>query len=348
MINKYSCLFIITAVLFISCSSKIKNIGPKEELVKFNTLKNITTFEQLFTPKDSMFFENTSKGLLGFPTAAYIINDTTIVIKDFSSIKRIIKKYAVKGQFKCDIGNNGEGPGEYRTPVLVACSEKYIIVYDNSQSKVMLYNNENNCYLKSWSVDKQYIAMQHYNNEILMLRINNAEKEYILDYYDINGALQAKDVSFPVRYSEKMRYLPKYKIGFEVLGDNLILVSACDFICQCFNLKKEEYEWCSNELPSKVIRLEPLTNNSIITTEWAMRQPSVQGVLLFKNGLLIVRETNKLLFYDMHGNYITKIDRRSGPLFTDGEYLYELWMPKNHGYGLSNYWMKKYEFNYKR
>lgn len=337
-INIYKLAYFFCLTVLIGCrgtkkSNDYKPLPPNKHLEKY---ANVSNFDSLFSLTDSIQLENSNDAILGYAWEASRTKNTFIV-SDPIGVKSV-KAYNNVGNFIDKIGGNGRGPDEYISPDLLAANSEYVVIYDPTQMKIIIFSNSLQ-YINSWKVSHYIEQIQLDNkNRLIILRKFGFGYKRDLDIYDLEGNV-IYSVVLPKSSKEVNRIFlfgGSYKIA--VRDDRLYYIGADEYKILCFNLNKREFEWVSNELPN-IIKIPDIPANLSSRKRIAWMKENytpLRGFYVFDIGLEIIHVPNNFLLYDNYGNYLTKIYVKDEDkiYFSQGNDLYEVTFPEEMGNGV--------------
>lgn len=345
---------IILLLFLISCKEKKESImprydagelKPKKSIIQFENLQRENDFNKIFKETGNIYLDTAKEGLLADIRTIMAYKEDLIVVDYFRS--RIIKRYNQKGKFLGNIGKTGEGPGEYRFPKLVENIQNYLIVFDETQLRVNIYDLEKNSCVKSWKTKKNYNGIAAAGSEIAFHRDYYAgegqESENAFDFYSIDGELLYTGYLLPYTNLKLLRELGLMHLGCVTQGANLLFSGSDDLKITAFNIERKRAVWQTQELPAGIYVNQ-------VPGDKEFRRFVTHKLLSFQNGLNILEllSLNKSMvmyfaFYDNNGNYINYSKVDGGNYLTDGKYLYSVCQPEKINGKVTNYHLKKYE-----
>lgn len=325
-------IYIIILLFLSGCTDnkESSDYKPLELDASFLKYKEVSDIKKLFELIDTVKLENSKESIIGYVWDAQK-NQDNFIIADPIGVKSV-KVYNEDGIFIQNLGRNGQGPEEYNTPDLLAVNDKYIVIYDPSQMKIIIFNNKFE-FIKSWKLKyfAEGISISNEDKVIILRKPDSVDGDFKIDLYDIEGNLK-KSIVLPESLRKKnRRFLFGKSYRIMVQTDKIFYIGADEFKILCYNLNEERIEWASNKLPD-IIKIPdiPTELNSRSRIEWMKENYTpLNGFYIFNNGLQIVHIPGYFLLYDNHGNYLTnvKVDDKEKIYFSKNNNLYAVTFP---------------------
>jgi len=339
------------SLIILSCKqnnedySTLKPINYKDDESKYELYKGAKEFKDVFNEVYEISLDTAAKGIMAdiYKIASY---GEDIIAVDYHKVGNI-KRYDKEGKYENDIGKNGRGPGEYKTPALVGVMYDSLIVYDDMERRVNVYNLNDNSFVRTWGVKNRYNGMAIIKNNIYLHRslgnTSESKDENVFDSFNPAGDLMYTGNFPPYSNGNLVKLSGVFNLGFVSQGNNILVVCSDDLIINAFDVEKRKMIWRSNELPGRI----NVDQNSKSKKDNCF----VHNLFAFNDGLIVLEllliENNKgkivFALYDRGGNYLSSINVAPGIYYADGKYLYYLSEPKKINNNYSNFGLKKYE-----
>ena len=182
-------IFLIICILFSGCNSHTKHVA--EDAMEFHTID----FEKSFETEKQMLISEIADTVeyLELKTPEDIIITRIYQLKQFEDNLIVISRGAVylfcrNGQFLRQIGNIGQGPGEYpyAFDVEIDAKKKEIVVTDGMQ---LLFYNFDGYFLRKQKLDSEYIINMDISDSILWSgqMISSERDKYYAVAYSLNS-----------------------------------------------------------------------------------------------------------------------------------------------------------------
>lgn len=334
-------------VLFAGCKNdkEYKPLNKNQALSE--KYKNITDFNQLLLLSNNIVFSENNNNFVG-EIRRVILEANKIYVADATTTKSVFC-YDENGRFRNKVGKYGLGPSEYTSSTLIASNEKYLIIYDQGQKKILLYT-ANNDYSTEIKLKYNYAAISMCSDGVFLLRYeygNNMKlNNVIIDVYDFNMSF-ARNIKLPItEMNNKYINLAELNLGFIVTTKYIYYASPADFKIRCLNKTTGEIVWISS--PPRMVNTEdvPADQSFESIAKWFKSHSKFFGFHVMDNGLIIMHTDYNFLLYDDNGNYLTYVKALPGMYYDNGKSLYRLIdATKNENNELNSNKLEKYDFN---
>lgn len=303
--------------LFLSCAENRndKLLHPGQPDVNLIKLKNATQFDSIFIISDSIQLDNSHEAIIGTTWEAIIFNNNIIISDPFDT--KLIKAFNIHGNFITKVGRNGNGPGEYISPDLIASNSELIVIYDPVNLRINIYDNDFK-FVNSWSLDfyVENLAVNEYH--IVLLRKNGMGYKYDFDIYDFKGEKVFSENLPKSNMENQRKYLFGGSYKIKIKDNNLYYIGADEYIIYCYDLSQKKYLWKSNFIP-EVIKTPEIPSNLSYRDRisWMKNNyTSLYNFIVLDEGILIIHIKGKLILFDSFGNYLTTLN------ISDSERIY--------------------------
>lgn len=309
--KRFVVIYYFIIALFTTCNTQTdKNnpeysddLGPVKPLNTFELVKN-SDFDQLFQLRDSIHLASDSAALINKPLTVRIYKDKFIISDLLGS--RTIKVFTNSGHYSGQIGNNGSGPGEYKSAELLEIINDELFVYDPSLNRVSVFDLNSHRYLRNWKTDKFYASSTSVDNKLVFLCKYGYGYENDFDVWDINGNKISSKKFAKSRGEQKRIHMFGGSFQLTSIHDNILYCGADEFRIICYDINKEKHLWISNTFPSELkVPAELPINVRELGIKWMLQNYSSLKYLLTLDDRLILLFADKyILMYDDGGNYL--------------------------------------------
>lgn len=143
LFNENRCFWIVFLLLFtlLSACSEQREITIPEE---FAALENLSVYPSDSEPEYDIYLErevtfgDTEDVLLGSWLSAVVDNQDRVFIADYQ--QTVLHLYNPDGSYNRQIGQEGEGPGEYRNLSVIRTDDQYLHLMDRNLNRITRYN----------------------------------------------------------------------------------------------------------------------------------------------------------------------------------------------------------------
>lgn len=323
---------IVFIIISLSCSSKkqneeltTKDLAP-ERIKNDMFIDSLNSFDELFYLKKKISLETVSQALLGKPWDMIVSNDK-IIINDLMSTGTI-HIFSIEGNYIGQLGNKGEGPGEYKSPEKMVIINDEIFVYDPILLKINVYNLNKLNYLRSWKVKNFFESMISINNNIVVLNKIGMGYESDFEIFDTNGN-KIKSGNFAKSNSEKKRrYMFGGSFRLSSIDDKLLYIGADEYKIICYDIKLNKHLWISQEIPTELKVPNDLpVNVRELGIKWMKENySSLINFFVLNNSMINILADDFFIIYDKYGKF-RKTFKNPNPnnyFTTDNKYLYSV------------------------
>src|SRR5699024_649967 len=202
-------ILILTFIIWCSCDSEKKSFSG-EEVVFFKNSDEPAEFENVFSLADSFSFD------FGSDTARVVPAVWRLLVSEdgdlFTFNNGSIAQFTSQGKFLADIGNRGQGPGEFNSITDYNIDdEDNIWVADGAEMRLSVFRPENNRYTfydafntdgtnvdKFIVIDSSLIGYSNYH-------------DFLITRYSLTG--QKMNEYFPVEDGRQRSFLARFNGG---------------------------------------------------------------------------------------------------------------------------------------
>lgn len=327
--------FFSLILIFYACNSKQElHLNKFQYKIKkqINNSKNISDF---FNITDTIFLNVKSDSIDNNP----IIKSSLKSIILANPYLKNIYKFDMKGNLLLKFGNDGDGPGEFRSILDVSIDEKEnIYVYDFILGRYTKFD-KNGKFIISKKVKNQNARhIASLNEKVFIHHAPLGEDGYFISIYNDNND------TIDTYINASNDYLNYFNRGF-LDGD--LVSDFKEFIyetnCYSYYIRKIKAPVVKQfgEKPEDYIELEVTKNNSFLNlTDYYKTATLHKKLFIINEGKIIIQEfvniNNKRIrhfyhVYDFSGAFLGKIKGDNKHLFCDsnGDYIFEYIDPRD-------------------
>jgi len=319
----------------VNCSYEKTQIKSPLSSLEIEILKKAKRVEDVFYLESEVKLSTNPECLISFVTDLEIDSRGNLIIADGWQ-RRGIFIFSPNGNFIKELNRQGQGPGEYLTPVSIEISSRNDIwIVDVLGNKINIYDK--NFKFKNSIYFKQGIKyFLHLNNkdEIYMYsglrNAPNLERSHSIYKYDNMGNIVTSFAPYPKKIKE---------INFSAVQDGMT-IDEDNFIYEMNPLYYEIRKYSPEG--NLLIKFSRNTNLFRIITKG---NPIIlNGPYYLEKGLVIVQLNKHLEIYDTEGNFLVgEIPFPSKILSSKGNSFYtESWEQENSAIYLKNPVITKY------
>src|SRR5690625_1824550 len=245
-------LLFITIAIIMSCEAK----EDRRELERSEDIKRLsldatdtTHFQKLNV------FGDSDEVMFNFMGTVEVDDQNHVYISESSMGSRTVHHFSPDGDYLGSIGQEGDGPGEFRTLRSIQYHQGSLYLHDYYHSRVLIFRKEQNSYTY-----KGLINLANLSSEILF-EVNRSPWEF----YAIN------DGSFIVGFEEPSIPNQDRKRYYFKLDQRGVLAPDPIFEHQAVNIYHHSHEGVSMtmELPFRGKPLLAVTDDGIIYKSWS-------------------------------------------------------------------------------
>lgn len=168
-----------------------KSVSVKIPEIQFGK-DYVVNYKDLFDSIYVVPLQTTSESLVGRASKILFSNDTLYILDVMKT--KCVKRFKKSGEYIDDIGNEGNGPGEYVEPTDIFIG-KDITIYDQFQQKLIFYA-KNGTFLYEKKVPFAFMQFAFLDESTYLFRYVNSQNFHIEQLSDYN--LWTSDTSFNI------------------------------------------------------------------------------------------------------------------------------------------------------
>lgn len=284
------------------------DLGPSERNKAFEYIKNISRFDQLFELKDTIYLDTDSNIIVNKPWKVSFSKYKLFILDKMGA--NLIHVFTNSGSYLGQLGNNGAGPGEYKSAELMEIINDEIFVYDIALNRVSVFDTKSYNFLRSWNTKKYYASLESIGEKLVFLNRYGQGYENDFDVFDKNGTLLSSGKFAKSLGESKRRYMFGGSFQLSALSDHLLYIGADEFKILCYDINKKKHLWISQVVPSELkVPSELPSDIQNLGIKWMIQNYStLKSLLSLNNGLILLLADDYIVLYDDGGNYLKIID----------------------------------------
>jgi hypothetical protein len=290
-------VLLMSLIIFASCASEKALIDSPLTPSEIQKLKDANTLEDIFDTESEIQLATSAECAIALITDMKIDAKGNYIVADGWQ-QRAVFIFGPDGEFLKELGKQGQGPGEYSTPVSVDINSKQeILVADYMASRIHVYD-------KNFNFIRSIFCKPHIYN---FIHLNSQDEIFI--YSGAVNPFRKESYNTIRKYDDQGQEIHSFApLPEEVLDvkfsatQNGMTIDKNDFIYEMnplhYNIRKFTPE---GDLVKSFTRK---THLFTIITEKGQTPIIVYGPYYLDKGLIMAQVSEHLEIYDTEGNFL--------------------------------------------
>jgi len=204
----------------------------------------IINYDSVFYKLKEYNLENINNALIGYVKNLIPISDKYFAILE-TGPNQTIKIFDMSGKYVRNLGNTGDGPGEYRLPIGLQSNNSDIVLLDLQLKRVTIFNANDFTYKSSFNLKYYYDGMLLNENVIYLKKQRESLDQVEFDILSLEGNVKSKIELDNKALSDKIDLFtfPPNNAWIIFQKSKLVYLDMTSYVMTCYDLSARHIVW---------------------------------------------------------------------------------------------------------